>query len=198
MRDGPEGAVEACGYDPAADRWVVRIWSATAQLHSCVHAYAEEGAYDGGGRWRRRYIRHFLAGGAADRVRALAMAGHFCAIIRQLAKAHGKARRGDTHYRRSFENGCADALAARLRLAARIQRRSAATLSDANAPGKALLAAAGHELRAAVASPDRSTDDPKASRHGKAAARNISLVLRAVPAAVVPSNGRQGQFQLPF
>src|SRR4051812_41982448 len=85
--------------------------------------YGEEGAYDGAGRWRRRHLRHYLAGSAVDRVRALAMAEHFCSSIRHLARAYSKARGKDGYYRDSFENGCADALVLRLAVAARNEGR---------------------------------------------------------------------------
>src|SRR3569623_2001368 len=122
MSAGPECAVEESGSDLAGDYWTVGLWSATAEMLACAYAYVEEGAYDGAGRWRRRRLHHYLAGSAVGRVRAIAMVGHFCALVRQLARAHAKAGGGASHVRRSFEHGCADRLVVRLRIAAAAER----------------------------------------------------------------------------
>ena len=191
MSPGPEGAIESCGCDPAADRWAIAIWGVTADLFACAYAYAEEGGYDGSGRWRRQRLRHYLAGTAADRVRALAQAAHFCALIRQLARAHGKTRGGTAHVRRSFEHGCSDRLVARLRAEAAAWRLSQEGPARRGAEAEAArhLRMAGLVPRAFLARPDRSDDDRSAGRHGKAAADNISLVLRTGAAAPEPTPG---------
>jgi hypothetical protein len=194
MSAGPECAVESCGAEPAADRWTVGIWSATAPLFACLYAYGEEGAYDAAGRWRRRQLRHHLAGAAADRVRALAMAAHFCSLVRQLARAHAKARGGTAHVRRSFEHGCADRLVARLHGEAAVRRCGQdGVAGEANA---ILLRAAGLVPRTCPPRPDRSADDRAAARHGRAAADNISLVLRTGAAAPLPAARKPPQLSM--
>src|SRR5688500_12909961 len=81
-----ERAVVDCGHDPASERWTIALWCATAELLFCRYHYREEGAYDGGGRWRRRRIRHCVAGTLANIARATAMAEHFCGVIRQCSQ----------------------------------------------------------------------------------------------------------------
>jgi hypothetical protein len=197
MSAGPECAVEAAGSDPAGDRWTVGLWSATADRLVCGYAYVEEGTYDGAGRWRRRQLHHYLAGSAVDRVRAIAMAGHLCALVRQLARAHAKASRGAAHVRRSFEHGCADRLVVRLRAAAGAEREAARgeATGDEESARLALLRGAGLVPRACPPRPDRSADDRAAARAGKAAADNISLVLRT-GAAAPPARARTADAQL--
>jgi hypothetical protein len=112
-----------CGRDPVSDRWTIALWRATAELLFCGYHYREEGAYDAGGRWRRRHIRHCLAGTPANLARATAMAAHFCGTMRQCAKAYARGRPRSSHLRCSFESGFADRLVDRLRAALAEARR---------------------------------------------------------------------------
>src|SRR5688500_2308134 len=106
-----------CGRDPAADRWTIPLWWATAELLFCRYHYREEGAYDGGGRWRRLHIRHCLVGKPANLARATAMAEHFCSVARQCSRACERGQKRSTHHRRSFESAFAERLVARLKAA---------------------------------------------------------------------------------
>ena len=188
-----ERAILACGRDPAAERWTIGLWAATADLLLCRHAYAEEGAYDGGGRWRRRHIRHDVAGRPADLARVTAMAEHFCGAVRASARVYAQTRGGNVHARRSFESAFAERLEARLRTAiaaARAAPESAATHAAQAEANDAMLRRAGIDLPNRRGGYDRSGRDRAAVRHGRAAAENLSLVLRTH--ATVSPSGRSG------
>ena len=201
--NGPlvERSVEASGGDPAADRWTIAIWFATAELHSCRYSWTEQGRYDRGGRWRRQDIRHWIAGRAANRVRAVVMATHFCTLIRQLARAYAKANGRSAHVRRSFQNACSDGLSARLRAAfvsasdGPEVRVSYAAEAEAN---DAVFRSAGIEVRTPLRRQDRTRDDRGAARQGKAAAQNISLVLRTGTTTPASPGRKQSQMHFAF
>ena len=170
-------ASEACGCDPAADRWTIALWAATAGLGLCLYHYREEGAYDAGGRWRRQRIRHFLVGRTANLVRAAAMAEHFCGLAREGSRAASGS--GAAHARRSFQSAFAERLAARLRAALAEAEASAGTChAEEKAANRAALAAEGIDAPRELGGYDKSGRDRSAVRQGRAAADNVSLVLR--------------------
>lgn len=190
-----------CSRDPAADRWTIALWCATAELLFCSHYYSEEGAYDGGGRWRRLHIRHRLAGKPANLARATAMAEHFCGVIRQASKAYERTRERSSHVRRSFESAFAERLVARLKSALAAEQQAPGgqvAYAGELAANDALLLDAGVDLPNRLGRYDVSGRDRAAVRQGRAAAENLSLVLRtAVPAAGPARTGRD-QLPLPF
>ena len=171
-------ASEACGCDPAADRWAIAIWAATAGLGLCLYHYREEGAYDSGGRWRRRRIRHWLVGRPANLVRAAAMAEHFCGLAREGSRAAFGA--GAAHARRSFQSAFAERLSARLRAALAEAEASleGEGYAEEKAANRAARAAEGIDLPRDLGGYDKTGRDRSAVRQGRAAADNVSLVLR--------------------
>ena len=188
-----------CGVDPVADGWAVALWSATAELHFCLYLHRPEGEIDSAGRWRRRHFRHLLIGRAPDQARAAAMAQHFCMAVRLAARAYATSGGRCAHARRSFQIACAKRLVARLRaaLAAAAGEAGDEYRHEAEANSSA-LAEAGLER---IANPD--TDgiaswDRAAVRHGKAAADNLSLVLRERSASPAITRASRAQPQLPF
>ena len=189
-----------CGRDPAADRWTIALWCAAAELLFCRYHYREEGAYDGAGRWRRQHIRHCLAGSPANLARAAAMAEHFCSASRQSAKAYEKSRTRSGHLRRSFESAFAERLVARLKAALADARQKAEGDAYAAefAANDALLTEAGVDRPNRIGRYDISDRDRAAARQGKAAAENISLILRAGPPPCPPPRSARDQFALPF
>jgi hypothetical protein len=190
-----------CGVVPASDRWTIALWGATAELLFCRYHYREEGAYDGAGRWRRRHVRHCLAGRPANLARATAMAEHFCSVVRQCAKAYARERARSGHARRSFESAFAERLVARLKAALAEARRNAeADLSYATefVAGDALLRKAGIDRANRAGRYDMSGRDRGAARQARAAADNLSLVLRTAVPARASAARRLDQLALPF
>ena len=196
-----EPALLDCGRDPTSDRWTIALWCATAELLFCRYHYREEGAYDGGGRWRRLHIRHCLVGKPANLARATAMAEHFCSVARQCWKAYERSRARSSHLRRSFESAFAERLVARLKAAlaaARATPDGYSSYAGEHAANDALLLEGGVDCRNRIGRYDVSGRDRSAARQGKAAAENISLVLRTniptSPSASIPRD----QLPLPF
>jgi hypothetical protein len=195
-----ERRIVELGLDPVADRWTIGLWDATADLHFCLYFHREEGEFDSAGRWRRRNVRHCIVGRPVNQARATAMAEHFCGLVRLSARAYAGGS-GNPHLRRSFQMACAERLAKRLRAAL------AAVGGEPDTPQCHAAERAGNEklLReAGIApqarpAPDGSFDwDRAAVRHGKAAAENISLVLRGGPAIGAHARPSRVQMQLPF
>jgi len=196
-----ERAVLDCGRDPASDRWTIALWCATAELLFCRYHYREEGAYDGGGRWRRRHIRHCLVGRPANLARSKAMAEHFCSAMRKCANAYERSRTRSRHVRRSFESAFAEGLAARLKAAAVAARQSpegSSSYALEFAAIDALMLEAGIDCSNRLGQYDLPDRDRHAVRNGKAAAENISLILRTdIPTSTSLRNAGD-QLPLPF
>ena len=185
------------GRDPVADGWTIALWSATADLLLCRYVNRTEGEFDQAGRWRRRHLCHALVGRPADQARAAAMAQHFCSVVRLSARTYATGL--SAYARRSFEIAFAARLTARLRSALSAAR--ADPLSDhaeAAEANDAAVRALGLERPAIPDSEGISNWDRKAARHGKAAADNISLVLRERFAAAGITKPARAQPQLPF
>jgi hypothetical protein len=188
-----------CGTDPVAEGWTVALWAATARLHLCLHVHRDEGEFDSAGRWRRRQHRHFIVGRPANQAHARAMAQHFCSLVRQSARAFERSRVASAHARRSFQLAFAARLTARLR-AALAEARNAD--EEVHASEAAANAAALNEAGiASLPIPDSdgiANWDRAAVRHGRAAADNVSLVLRDRAAPAAPPRPSRNQMALPF
>ncbi|MDB5721453.1 MAG: hypothetical protein JWP15_2071 [Alphaproteobacteria bacterium] len=125
----------------------------------------------------------------------MAMALHFCGLIRATARAHA----GTRHARRSFELACSERLVKRLRAAASAVRDAEPDSWAAERfENEAALREQGLEPSAPPAGDGSFDRDRAATRHGKIAADNISLVLRASPAVAGPTRQGRAQMQLPF
>jgi len=196
-----ERAVLDCGRDPASDRWTIALWCATAEFLFCRYHYREEGAYGAGGRWQRLHIRHCLAGKLANHARATAMAEHFCDQIRLSSKAYERSRGRSKHLRFSFQSAFAERLVERLKAALVETRRSPeadSSYAAEFAAADALLLAAGLDCSNRLGRYDLPDREGDAVRNGRAAAENLSLVLRtAIPMRTSRANVAD-QFTLPF
>jgi hypothetical protein len=189
-----------CGVEPAVDSWTIALWSATADLHFCRHFHRQEGELDRAGRWRRRHIRQYILGRPANQARAAAMAQHFCSLVRLSAKAYEASRAPSAHARRSFQLACARRLTARLHAAlasAKAENGAGSSYADEAEANEAALRAAAVDPPPIPDGEGISNWDRVAMRHGKAAADNISLVLRDRPAPGFRKPSR-AQPQLPF
>ena len=185
------------GRDPVADGWTIALWSATADLLLCRYVNRTEGEFDQAGRWRRRHLCHALVGRPADQARAAAMAQHFCSTVRLSARTYATGL--SAYARRSFEIAFAGRLTARLRAALATARADPLSgHGEAAEANDAALRALGLERPAIPDSEGISSWDRKAARHGKAAADNISLVLRERVAGAGTPRPARAQPQLPF
>jgi hypothetical protein len=186
------------GFDSARDRWTIGVWQAAASLLLCAYYYEEEGAYDAAGRWCRKRIRHIIAGLPVNQARVQAMGSHFCELVRTNARAFAKERGGCAHLRKSFEGACADRLILRLRkVVAEARQMGGDANAEAVASG-ALLRQAGLLADGRRGAYDRSGWDRAAARQGRAAADNISLVLRTGLSPRAVRTGAPERSQLGF
>ena len=163
--------------DPVSDPWTIALWTATAELLLCRYHYREEGAFDRGGRWRRRHIRHCLVGSPANHARAAAMADHFCGVMHKAMKAYARSRPSSLYVRRSFASAFADRLVTRLKAALAEARRDpddgpSYTLEFAAID--AFMRDAGIDRPKSAGQHHPLTRDRDAVRNGKAAAENLA------------------------
>lgn len=180
-KGGPVRTLNRAHADPISDRWTIDVWHAVAEMLHCLYFYEEEGAFDRAGRWKRQRIRHCLVGAHANQAQVIGLALHLCALARQRACEDAASKKATPQARRSFEWGCAQRLASRLRKRATEQRSCTPTLFAAE--NKANLAAA-EKLRLAVPSKlppsvHSINDDAAARRRGQKAGTDASLVLRS-------------------
>lgn len=182
--------------DPVADAWAATVWEGVSETQGCAYAYGVEGSHDSAGRWRRKHIRHIVAGGQANQARAISMALHLCEVIRQRAFEDLRLRKADSRSRKAFERACAQRLVERLQERCReIGGKGGDEQGNDVAANRMLLPVGTSDIPLPLRRATQADDERSVRRRGKMAADDISLVLRVGLRPGLPrrkKNRRQG------